>query len=82
MAQLLVMVLVLLLVGRRRFEEGQLDSEYPMCVGQFGGYLYLNMSLTRIYGVRMPGMTPEMVDFQYFGEMPGIPPDCPTSVPL
>ena len=32
------------------------------------------MSLTRIYGVRMPGMTPEMVDMQYFGEMPGIPP--------
>jgi pyruvate,water dikinase len=36
--------------------------------------VYLNMSLTRLFGVRMPGMTPEMVDFQYFGEMPGIPP--------
>ena len=39
-----------------------------------GGYLYLNMSLTRLYGVRFPGLTPEMVDFQYFGEMPGITP--------
>ncbi len=32
------------------------------------------MSLTRIYGVRFPGLTPEIVDLQYFGEMPGIPP--------
>ena len=32
------------------------------------------MSLTRIYGVRFPGLTPEMVDFQYFGDMPGITP--------
>ena len=42
-------------------------------LGCFGGYMYLNMSLTRIYGVRMPGMTPELVDFTYFGDMPGIP---------
>jgi rifampicin phosphotransferase len=42
-------------------------------IGCFGGYMYLNMSLTRIYGVRMPGLTPEIVDFTYFGEMPGIP---------
>src|SRR3954451_5271372 len=32
------------------------------------------MSCTRLYGVRTPGLTPEMVDFQYFGDMPGIPP--------
>src|SRR3954453_5652276 len=56
------------------FEPQDIESEHPICVGQFGGYLYLNMSLTRIYGVRTPGLTPEMVDFQYFGEMPGIPP--------
>src|SRR3954453_12413383 len=56
------------------FDPEDIESDYPICVGQFGGYLYLNMSLTRIYGVRTPGLTPEMVDFQYFGEMPGIPP--------
>src|SRR4051794_36902570 len=56
------------------FDPDEIESDHPICVGQFGGYLYLNMSLTRIYGVRMPGLTPEMVDFQYFGEMPGIPP--------
>ena len=41
----------------------------PAAIGCFGGYLYLNMSLTRLYGVRCPGLTPEIVDMQYFGEM-------------
>ncbi|MEY9988270.1 phosphohistidine swiveling domain-containing protein [Streptomyces sp. V4I8] len=39
----------------------------------FGGYLYINMSLMRLFGVRVPGMTTEAVDLQYFGTMPGIP---------
>src|SRR5579884_3337635 len=56
------------------FDREEFDADQPNCVGSFGGYLYLNMSMTRIFGVRAPGMTPEMVDFQYFGEMPGIPP--------
>lgn len=42
-------------------------------MASFGGYLYLNMSLARLYGVRCPGMTPEMVDRQYYGELTGIP---------
>ncbi len=52
----------------------EFDLSRTEIIGCFGGYLYLNMSLTRIFGVRTPGMTPEVVDFQYFGEMPGIPP--------
>lgn len=39
----------------------------------FNNYLYINMSLMRLFGVRVPGMTPEAVDLQYFGDMPGIP---------
>jgi pyruvate,water dikinase len=39
----------------------------------FNGYLYLNMSLMRLFGVRVPGFSPEAVDHQYFGDMPGIP---------
>ncbi|MFD9664004.1 PEP-utilizing enzyme [Rhodococcus sp. NPDC059968] len=39
----------------------------------FGSYLYINMSLMRLFGVRIPGMSPEAVDLQYFGDMPGIP---------
>jgi pyruvate,water dikinase len=39
----------------------------------FGSYIYINMSLMRLFGVRVPGFTPEAVDLQYFGDMPGIP---------
>ncbi len=39
----------------------------------FGGYLFINMSLMRLLGVRVPGFSPEAVDLQYFGDMPGIP---------
>jgi pyruvate,water dikinase len=39
----------------------------------FDSYLYINMSLMRLFGVRIPGMGPEAVDLQYFGDMPGIP---------
>jgi pyruvate,water dikinase len=42
-------------------------------MASFGGYLYLNMSISRLYGVRCPGMTPEMVDQQYYGDLTGIP---------
>src|SRR5256885_3040813 len=31
------------------------------------------MSLMRLFGVRVPGFSPEAVDVQYFGDMPGIP---------
>jgi len=56
------------------FRPDEFDADRANCIAFFGGYMYLNMSLTRIYGVRMPGMTPAMVDAQYFGDMPGITP--------
>lgn len=40
----------------------------------FGGYCYLNVSLSRLLGARTPGMTPEMIDYSLFGEQAGIPP--------
>ncbi|MGQ0845614.1 MAG: PEP-utilizing enzyme [Sporichthyaceae bacterium] len=43
----------------------------PICA--FGSYIYINMSFMRLFGVRVPGFTPEAVDLQYFGDMPGIP---------
>jgi pyruvate,water dikinase len=55
-------------------DRDEFEVDRPNTIGCFGGYFYLNMSLTRIYGVRFPGLTPEIVDLQYFGEMPGIPP--------
>ena len=42
--------------------------------GIFGGYLYINASLARLFGVRGPDMTAEMIDFTYFGDHPDVPP--------
>jgi rifampicin phosphotransferase len=42
--------------------------------GLFGGYLYINVALARLFGVRAPGLTPELVDFTYFGDHPDVPP--------
>ncbi|MGQ0625626.1 MAG: PEP-utilizing enzyme [Sporichthyaceae bacterium] len=39
----------------------------------FGSYIFINMSLMRLFGVRVPGFSPEAVDLQYFGDLPGIP---------
>ncbi len=56
------------------FEPSEFEPHTTNAIACHGGYLYINMSVTRIYGVRMPGMTPEMVDLTYFGDMPGIRP--------
>lgn len=51
------------------------DTDAPFnIIPAFGSYLYINMSLMRVFGVRVPGMSAEAVDLQYFGDMPGIPP--------
>ena len=42
--------------------------------GVFGGYLYMSGSAMRLFGVRMPGMTPADVDEQVMGEAPAFPP--------
>ena len=47
-------------------------AEYNI-VPAFGSYLYINMSLMRLFGVRVPGMSAAAVNLQYFGDMPGIP---------
>ncbi len=40
----------------------------------FGSYLYINASLARMFGVRGPDMTAELIDFTYFGDHPDVPP--------
>jgi phosphohistidine swiveling domain-containing protein len=44
------------------------------CVASFGGYVYINLSLSRVLGVRAPGMTTDAIDQSFFGTAPGIPP--------
>lgn len=52
----------------------ELDPDNNEIIGIFGGYCYLNLSLSRIFGVRTPGLTPELVDQTFFGSHPGVPP--------
>lgn len=54
--------------------EHEVDSHHPEVVGHFGGYLYINASMARLFGVRGPGLGPEMIDATYFGTHPDVPP--------
>lgn len=56
------------------FTEREFDPDHNEIIGIFGGYCYLNVSINRISGVRVPGMTPEMIDLALYGSQPGIPP--------
>lgn len=55
-------------------ERHELADDRPPVVGSFGGYLYINASAARLFGVRGPGLSPEMIDLVYFGEHPDVPP--------
>lgn len=52
----------------------EFDQDNNEIIGIFGGYCYLNVSASRILGVRTPGLSPEAIDFQVFGAQPGVSP--------
>jgi pyruvate,water dikinase len=56
------------------FDQDEFSSVNTEIIGCFGGYCYLNAAVTRILGVRTPGLTPEQMDYSLWGEMPGVPP--------
>lgn len=56
------------------FDHAEFNPDELEILGVFGGYCYLNVSISRIFGVRVPGLTPELVDQSIWGEMPGVPP--------
>ncbi|MGI9052667.1 MAG: PEP-utilizing enzyme [Ilumatobacteraceae bacterium] len=57
------------------FDEYDLD---PLQVfGNWGGYFYNPLSLSRLMGERMPGVTAAAIDEAYFGDHPGVPPHMP-----
>lgn len=50
----------------------------PLAVfGNWGGYFYNPLSLSRLMGERMPGVTAAAIDEAYFGDHPGVPPHVP-----
>ena len=56
------------------FTRDEFDPDNNEIIGVFGGYAFLNVSLSRIVGVRTPGLTPEIIDQTFFGAQPGVPP--------
>ena len=46
----------------------------PDGTASFGGWIYNNMSLARLVGVRMPGGDPELMERASFGHYDGVPP--------
>jgi rifampicin phosphotransferase len=56
------------------FVESEFSPTDTEVIGCFGGYCYLNASVSRVLGVRTPGLTPEQIDYSFWGEMPGVPP--------
>ena len=55
-------------------ELDEYDPDNNEIIGVFGGYCYLNVTLSRIIGVRTPGLSPELIDATFFGTQPGVPP--------
>ncbi|MGA0205419.1 MAG: PEP-utilizing enzyme [Ilumatobacteraceae bacterium] len=58
-------------------DEDEIDTRRPEVIGNFGGYLYINASMARLFGVRGPGLGPELIDATYFGTHPDVPPYVP-----
>ncbi len=56
------------------FDEDEFPEGIFCQLGVLGGYCYLNASLIRLFGERAPGLSWQMMDEQFFGAQPGIPP--------
>ena len=75
--------------GRHSFEPAYREALYEMgaftpeefkpvgqceAVGCFGGYIYLNASVARVIGARIPGLSVGAIDASFFGDYPDVPP--------
>ncbi|MBA3653412.1 MAG: phosphoenolpyruvate-utilizing protein [Actinobacteria bacterium] len=49
------------------FDQSEFESDNLNALGVFGGYCYLNVSISRILAVRTPGLTPDLMDQTLFG---------------
>lgn len=51
-----------------------IDPAHPDLFKVFGGYPYNPLTLTRIFGARMPGASPEAIDKAFFDDRDDVPP--------
>jgi phosphohistidine swiveling domain-containing protein len=49
------------------FDMEEFDADHEELLGIFYGYPYLNLSAQRVFGVRMPGATVDLIDASFFG---------------
>ena len=49
------------------FDHDEFNPDEMEIMGVFGGYCYLNVSISRVFAVRTPGLTPELMDQTLFG---------------
>lgn len=56
------------------FDEDEFDPDNPELMGMFYGYPYLNLSAQRVFSVRMPGASPDLIDDAFFGTRSDVPP--------
>lgn len=56
------------------FDLDEFPAEDCAMLGVHGGYAYLNVTASRIFGARAPGLTPEAIDLSFFGESADVPP--------
>ena len=59
------------------FDVDEFNPDKLEILGVFGGYCYINVSISRIFAVRTPGLTPELMDQAIFGAS-----DAPPYAPL
>jgi len=61
------------LVDFGAFEETEFSPDHLDILGIVHGYIYINLSIQRVFGVRMPGASPELMDRTYLGASAGAP---------
>ena len=55
------------------FEPSEFSGTAMDLIASFGGYIYLNLSVSRIMGLRTPGTDPQAVDRAFFGDLATVP---------
>jgi rifampicin phosphotransferase len=58
------------------FDHDEFEADNMNTLGVFGGYCYLNVSVSRVLAVRTPGLTPDIMDQTLFGAS-----ECPAYEP-
>jgi pyruvate,water dikinase len=60
-------------IGALDYDEYE-EPELPDLFKVFGGYPYNPLTMTRVLGARMPGVTPELIDKAFFDDRADVPP--------